>query len=66
MATMFRITQHVFENGMTLSGEPFAVVMDEDSDFLVFCATPVEVSADPSKATEVIGNVPTPNEVLSK
>jgi len=58
MAVRFQIVQHVFQQGMTTMGEPFSVVgPDEDGDFLIFTALPIETGLDPSKASEVIGSL---------
>jgi hypothetical protein len=58
MPMMYRLTQHVFLNGMSLPGEPFAAIgPDEDGDFLIFAAEPIDIPNDPTKASETAGTI---------
>lgn len=53
------------EDGQIVMGEPIGVFQDDEGEVFIVTATPVEVAADPSKATEHIGSVPSPDQLSS-
>lgn len=46
-----------YKDGMLTDGEPFGFLSDDAGDSFILTRQQVEVPADPSKATEVIGTL---------